>query len=382
MTESPRRHPGYKALRATLASLTGTPGAEPAPPEPQAAPHRIDPISPLAHQSPDALRILNLVTYLDEPTVETIAQRLPDIWPHHLKIKIENLVRDGVLAVDADGRVSLAPGVPPAFAILVQRIATALGQREPPAALAEAAGRRPVAFNRAKDGAPLLFGTDARLRNLMALAKHGPMDYRDLRRLTGAGHVKLESADQAPFGRGAQVRVWMGPEFEAIMLDPDYPVFEPLRRLLLKIEESWPLPPFERKHPVPEPPPRRGWSGDRRVIFGSEIPIAILMTVGTLGWTFEALCTTTASGYHRENVKKAMRRLEDDGVLESDRPRRPGFDVRVVTLAKSFPARAELEDLLRACGEAWPSYAKRTRAAIEYLIPKTKAHLRNRGLID
>jgi len=361
-----------------FAALTGLAGAEPPAPSGKLPPHQIDAAHPLGHESPYALRILNLVTYLDEPTVETIARRLPDVWPHNLKIKVQNLVRDGVLAIDPEGRVSLAPGVPPAFAILVERIATALGQREPPAA---AAGPRPVAFNRANDGAPLLFGTDARLRNLMALANYGPPDYRDLRRITGAGHVKVESADQAPFGRAAQARVWKGLEFEAVMLDPDYPVYEPLRRLLLKMEEAWPLPPFERKHPVPEPPPRRPWNGDRHVIFGSEIPTAILMTVGTLGWAFEALCTTTASGYHREVVKKGMRRLEDDGLLESDRPRRPGFDVRVVTLAKSFPARAELEDLLRACGEAWPSYAKRTHAAIELLIPKTKAHLRNRGLL-
>jgi hypothetical protein len=286
-----RRHPAYDAVRATLVALTGSTGTEPLTAGPAAAAHAIDPLSPLGHQSPDALRILNLVTYLDEPTVETIARRLPDVWPQNLKKKIRTLVRYGVLAVNADGRLSLGPRVPPAFAEVVERIAVALGQREPPPALAAAAGRRPTAFNRAADGAPRLFGTDARLRNLMALAKHGPLDYRDLRRITGAGHVHLEGEDEAPFGRGAMVRVWKGEEFEAMMLDPAYPVAEPLRRLLLRMEQAWPLPPTAIKHPVRKTPEPRPWNGDTTAVFGSAIPTAILMSIGTLGWTFEALCS-------------------------------------------------------------------------------------------
>ncbi len=376
------RHPAYDALRAVLAATTGAAGVEPEPSIAPPLPFVINPVRPLAHPTTVGFRILSLVSLANKQlTVDGLARRIPDVWSKIVIPGALRLVDDGVLAQDAEGRLFFATRVPSAFVRLVAEIAAHLGQHDIPRAFDNVADKRPIAFNRAADGAPLLFGTDALLRNLMALAKHGPLDYRDLRRITGAGHVLLEGKDQAPFGRGAMVRVWRAEKFEAVALDTDYPVYEPLRRLLLRLESVYPLPPFVAKHPTPELPPRRAWIGDQHVIFGSEIPTAILMTIGTLGWTFEALCVTTAVGYHRENVKKAMRRLEADGILTSDRPRRPGFDVRVVTIAASFPAKAELEDLLRACAEAWPAYAARTRKAIEYMIPKTRTHLRNRGLL-
>lgn len=56
------------------------------------------------------------------------------------------------------------------------------------------------------------------------------------------------------------------------------------------------------------------------------------------------------------------------------------MDVRVVTIAETFPAREELIDLLKACAEAWPTIGASVNAAMGQLTPKTKAHLRNRGL--
>jgi hypothetical protein len=73
-----------------------------------------------------------------------------------------------------------------------------------------------------------------------------------------------------------------------------------------------------------------------------------LTSVGVHGWTFEALCCELALGHDRFNVKRSMHRLEDEGVLQGDRPRGPDFKVRVVTIADGFPAKAELEALLRA----------------------------------
>ena len=86
-------------------------------------------------------------------------------------------------------------------------------------------------------------------------------------------------------------------------------------------------------------------------------------------------------GTYRENVKKVLKNLEDESVLASNRPRRPGFDVRIVTLDETFPAKSELETLLKRCVEVWPEYANITNLALKNLGRKTHVHLQNRGII-
>jgi hypothetical protein len=221
------------------------------------------------------------------------------------------------------------------------------------------------------------------LRNFIALAVHGPLLLRELRRITGADHMFLEDRWIAQFGRGAVVRVWdtdLGP---AVMLDPDYPVHLPFRRFLVALERVYPLPVYVPEFQAPKPLPRRTWRGDRHALFGSIIPTMILTSIGVHGWTFEALCVEATTGHHRENIKNSMRRLEDEGVLQGSRPRGPGFNVRVVTIADGFPAKAELEALLRAYVEAWPQTADAVRRGFEKIArdrPRSKAHLVKRGL--
>jgi hypothetical protein len=141
--------------------------------------------------------------------LETLRRRLPDVWPTSVTDNVELLVRDGVLTSRRGGNIDLAPRLPTALLRFVLRTAEAFAALEP--RLAEHAadrGARPAAFVAAADGAPRLFGTDVRLRNLMALAKHGPLLRRELRRITGTGHLHLEDRNEAPFRRGALVRVW------------------------------------------------------------------------------------------------------------------------------------------------------------------------------
>ena len=100
-----------------------------------------------------------------------------------------------------------------------------------------------------------------------------------------------------------------------------------------------------------------------------------------MGWTFEALCSGVATGYYRENVKNALKRLEFDGILQGDRPRKPGFNVRAVTISDNFPAKKELLALLKACAKAWPEIGTRVESQMSRLAPRTKEHLRRRGLM-
>jgi len=135
-----------------------------------------------------------------------------------------------------------------------------------------------------------------------------------------------------------------------------------------------------RAHDPPNPPSLKGWSGDRSALFGGPVATSILVCIGVLGWTFEALCVAVTDGHDRVVVKKSLRALELQGILQGCRPRGPGFNVRLVTVADAFAARDELNGLLRACAHAWPDVAQRVRWAADNLSPRTKEHFRRRGL--
>ncbi len=374
-------HPAINELRAVLAEMTGIHIDDHG--------HRGNPnfdrVSPLGHARPVAFRV-TLVLYqagsgVDE---ETMRRRLPDIWPCSVSETLDRLVRNRVL-VEGEGRVfTLALDVPQSFMQLVLRLAEIIG--DPRLKPSDAGGRRATAYQQAPDGAPRLFGTDARLRNLMALAVHGPMLYRDLRRITGAYHLVEEEPDQAPFGRAALVRTWETEDGTALALDGEHPLALPLKRLLVRLAEIYPLPPHVPTYGRPDPPPPQAWDGDRLALFGSAIPTKILLTLGNRGWTFEAICCESASGSRDPNsnkrvvTKKVIRRLEAEGILVGNRPRGPGFGPRLLVIPEDFPAKDELYALIDAALVVWPDLADRIRHEFDALPAKTKEYFRRRGL--
>ncbi len=368
-------YPAAQELRAVLQDLLG---------------HPIDDFSgksngiihndkPLAHRGPVSFHILFTIMSADEPLdEETLKRRMPYHWPERIMADLAHFVEDGVLVKGEGGGYELSPAVPASFKTLVLRLADIVD--DPRLVESNATGKRTWANQHAEDGAPLLFGTDIRLRNFIALAVHGPMMLRDLRKLTGVNHLRKERFDDAPFGRGGIVRTWETPDGTACALDVDYPLHPPLLRLLRKLAEVYPPAPGIAQFGTPEMPEGGLWHGDRHVLFGSSIPTSILLSLGVFGWTFEALCVKVATGHHRENVKKAMKRLEDEGVLQGDRPRKSGFSVRVVTIADAFPARDELTALIEAYIEVWPGPRTDVNLAMQQLSSRTKAQLRRRGL--
>lgn len=68
-------------------------------------------------------------------------------------------------------------------------------------------------------------------------------------------------------------------------------------------------------------------------------------------------------------------------VLHGDRARKPGFNVRRLTIAENFPAREELIALLKAYLKAFPAVKNAVDDAMNKIEPRTKEHLRRRGLI-
>lgn len=380
------RHPAYEHIVSVLRDLSGKPVNQRKYNElSDPAVHSIDPRYPLMHHGSTVNFRTILYAALAGPAgipIEKLRLLMPDQWPNGVSGAADRLANDGVLISDGS-TIRLSAALPPAFKSLVTEIGRNLAVSDMRFSERRAAVTKRVAAHvRATDNAPRIFGPDSRLRNLMTLAKYGPLHLDDLRRVVGGDQIQLECADNAAFGRAGVAVVWDTDIGPAAAINPAFPLNAQLTVLLRKLEERYPLSPLVRRHPAPLPPAVHSWNGDKLSLFGSPIPTAILLSIGANGWTFEAICVAVCTGYHRENVKSALHRLEDEGVLESDRKRGPGYGPRVVRISQQFVARDELVALLEAAVRTWPEFRGRTNQALRAsLTPKMMTHLRNRGLV-
>jgi hypothetical protein len=371
-------HPAADLVRNVLAEL----GGFPVPPRAKKSGAQPTIIYPLAALYPVSFRILLQLIVAEEPLdIATLRRRLPDYFQNSIVNTTTRLLRDRVLVRDRRGCISLSETLPPSLPALVLAIADYLAVEDPRLAdRPTVKGVRPAAFLGSDDGAPRLFGSDLRLRNLMALAVHGPMLHVELRRIVGNPKILGEDEGNAPFGRAALVREWETPEGRAVALDDAHPLALPLRRLLIRLSEIYPLAAYVPRFDPPKMHKSKGWSGDRHVIFGGVLPTSILLSIGVFGWTYEALVCKIVADRARENVREAFYRMEEQGLLQADRPRGPGFNARVVTISEAFPAKAELTAVLKAHIKQWPTFRLEAEEAMRSLPPRSKAHLRKRGL--
>lgn len=347
--------------------------------------HTISPADPLGVRGHYRLRIFATLLKFGPLSREHIQDCNRDVWGQRLFEQANILVRSGFL-VDREAIISIAPEVPSPYLRFVEKVWAALEGTDYrfPAFTDAMPTSRPWAYKSAEDGAPRIFGTDARLRHLMALAKYGRLHLLEIRRIVGKDATHRDDRDNAPLTRAGLTLTWGTSPDHAAMLDPRFPLHDPLRRFLLAMEKAYPLPPYIPARPAPAPPKIDDkWKGDRYWLFGGKIPTAILTSIGVLGWTFEALCVPLATGHDRVVIKKSLKRLEeDDHVLQGDRARKPGMNVRVITVAADFPAREELLELLKAYVQAWPAIRDAVGDAMRRLPPKTQAHLKKRGLVS
>jgi len=315
-------------------------------------------------------------------SLNAVIARISHMTPRSVKYVVGLLHSDGLLTKREGEGYTISARVPLSYLQLVTELAEEASVKDKrfdvpsvPTGRAERGG-----YTSASDGAPRLFIGDNRLRNLMALAKYGPLTQRELTDVTGVFRNMNESRNVAQFTRSDVVRVWETERGLAAMLDPAYPVALPLYKLLRRLEQQYPVGAFIRRGEPLSPPQPEPWAGDRLALFGSPIPTGILYTIGVLGWTFEGLCCQAVTGYDRVVIKKSLKRLEADGILQGNRDRKPGFNVRVVTIADDFPAKAELMELLQACMRNWPDLAERIKSAYDTLPARTKEHLKRRRL--
>lgn len=316
----------------------------------------------------------------------TLRQRMPDLDLNAVPKSLAKLSKHGVLIRRSDGTFTLGPMVPPSFTKFILKTADWFGSEDPRIKQRSAAtGRRVWSRRCAPDGAPRLFGTDLRLRNLMALAKYGPMLEWELRRVTGSGYLQAESKTQAPYGRGGIVRRWQTSAGPAVMLDPEYPLAEKLSRLLLRLEQMYPVASFVSGYEPLTPPERRAWFGDKNVIFGGAPATNVLLSIGVLGWTYQTLCHAVCIKPARKKtdmmlVRAAIVRMEREGILIGNRPHGAGGNVRILRINDAYPAAAELLDMIHAYLAVWPTMTRTVERKMNALSPKARAQLRNRGL--
>ena len=377
------RHEAITEIRAVLKALNGgVHGQPPTVGPPSRTQQDIDCERPLAQRSRYWFRTVLHIANAEAPvSTDSLRWLMPDARPTDLSRLIESLLASGLI-VEEEAGFAFGSRVPACFFTLLQRLREILAPRDPRLMAVRPVVPRPSgAYQRAEDCAPRLFGTDVRLRNLMALAKHGTLYTSELRELTGVSGQRLENSNMAPFGRAGLVLTSTDRNGTAVRMDPGFPLVIPLRRLLVRLEERYPLPPFVRRYHTATGPPSRRWVGDRASIFGGPIATQILFSIGVMGWTFEALCVSVATGYDRVVVKKALKTLHVEGILQSDRKPRPGFNVRVITIAESFAGRDELLAFVQAAVARWPAYRDRVEFALRQLPPRTKKHLQNRGLL-
>ena len=250
------RHPAIVEICDVLSELIGSPVVAP---DANGEAGFVHEKTPLGHRYETPFRIMLALAQAGCPLdLVTLQRRIPDRWPSGIEFHVEELMKDGVV-VGGEGRYALSDRLPRTFSKLLLRLAELIDDPRLKPRLEE--GPRTWAYGQAADAAPRLFGTDIRLRNLMALAVHGPMMRDDLRRTVGVAHGQREGADYAPFGRGDLVRSWKCPNGMALALDEAHPLQPPLRRLLVWLAEIYPLPPHVPKYGRPEPPPPQAWKG-------------------------------------------------------------------------------------------------------------------------
>jgi hypothetical protein len=203
-------NPAFEALRLVLSDLCGRDGLSPTV-SPRSAEFRLDIKCPLGHTSPYEFRILWLLTHYGAISQDELLRVLPDLIPETLVNRVGNLIAAGVLRCERS-TLRFADAVPNSYLALVSEIGAYLLDRSGGLLVRPEYPARVAGYQNASDGAPRLFGTDARLRNLMALAKHGPLYAGDLRRASGIHSSPIEDELSAPFGRGDLVDYKARPE--------------------------------------------------------------------------------------------------------------------------------------------------------------------------
>lgn len=228
-----------------------------------------------------------------------------------------------------------------------------------------------------------LFGSRVNQALLAALALYGPSNIMKI--CAAAGAVTTRAIDPlVEAGMVARISSRKGRTHDIFSLNAAHPTYRELRALLRTptvLDDSLP---FRRQRDPYDGPDRAALNPTRKylpyTLFGVSHKKAVANTLGMLVHTpneeAEAASVGRLVGHknHPTSSPKAMRRLQKLGIVAS----RKYKTMLLYRLDESWPAYAELRDLILAMGRVWNEYVEGAGVEFRLFLPNRKAMERGR----
>lgn len=195
---------------------------------------------------------------------------------------------------------------------------------------------RPIGSSPAADGSPLLFGSAARLRVLIALAVNGPTRKADLIRSTG---IRQNTYERLVYD-GWLARVQVAPTVLAVGVAPNIPGRATLLSLLRRLADRWP------PRPTTPTPPVVMTSAKRISIekmFGSQVRSETLLTLAAMESADVSTLGRAITSSDHNRIRASLEMLRHYGIV-----RRSGREgsARMFEIDSTWFAASELRSFL------------------------------------
>jgi hypothetical protein len=212
----------------------------------------------------------------------------------------------------------------------------------------------PTGFLPRKNGAPLLFGSDARYRAFALLAKTEVMRMTKWTSIAKVrGHRTLVSLIDGGF-----VISFGTIREKYVALNPALPGQDELVRLLLRLQESYPA--FDGalkvEKDVRSVPQSKAWTGDINKLCILPIRTKVLLTVAASRGIDQSSIARLFPEHDRWDLRQALHMFEAMKVFR----RYSEGTAHMFTLNEHFVAYRELRDFLNAILRAYPAYRYRS----------------------
>ena len=231
---------------------------------------------------------------------------------------------------------------------------------------------RPRGFAPRENGAPLLFGTDARYRLLSTLAHNGALRRKQLDAVADV----TDGVINAALNKGLVVRY--GPRYrKAVALNPSLPVSKELRMLLKCLWRRFPTGEAKLGRADDDlsavPVSRHPWRGDIEFILGLPSRTMPLLFARLLGSVDVSSLMRLLPSISIKEHRRTFQMLVNQGVMKTSKE----GNAKTFSLNESYFAFRELAALLDAIAREFPKY--RTAASLEeVLMPRLRLQMRRR----